>query len=749
MNDSNSNSVTYGAELSSFMEIMRNELENKIAFQLPLTIGQYRLEQLVGRGGMGDVYRAENLVLKRTEALKFVRAKLSAKPEAIKRFREEIESTAKLLHPNVVTVFNAGEFEGRPYMVMEFLDGWTVHEYVQQRLKIAAPLSVQEAVDIIVQAARGLQYAHENGFIHRDVKPGNLWITPNKTVKVLDLGLALAASASASAQIVGTPDFMSPEQSAVGREPQADPDSTSASAPDPRSDVYSLGCTLFYILTGQVPFGGEEYSTSEKKMEAQRTCSLPPLSQFRKDVPEYVQKALNRMTEKSVDARFASMSDVIAALQAPTKKTPVSAVAVAAVLLGLLGVWWTINSGKTTPPPAIVQEEQTPQAAQDVNVPPPAAPEEPAKSEPAPVEPTQPEESPTEPAQSEPVPSEPAQSEPTQPEVASTGAFPVGSEAGEKLVRVVDGVEYAFRWCPPGEFVMGSHGVPVSKEMSIEQMLDVIKSISPVGNMANERKEEDLLGFEDELKDIKKKYRGQNLESELERLHDKIYNYLLSPSSIIASQILNVEYDAPHRVTLTHGFWMLDCEVTRKMWFDVMPKSSANKQINLDKQSDDYPVRLVSWRDAQEFCQKLSKKMNADVQLPTEAQWEYACRADSDENMGQILDYANVAESFLRDFTPVRSLSPNAWGLYDMIGNVEEWCADWFAPYSGDEPQVDPAGPEASKPLKSVSVKEAKILRGSSKRYSVNSSNPYSGRNYQNINNRGFSSGFRICVPVK
>ena len=702
-----SNSMAFSSELSSFLTKMRDKLDNNVTFDLPLTIGQYRLESLIGRGGMGDVYRAENLVLKREEAVKFVRSKLSVSPEAIQRFREEIESTAKLLHPNIVTVFNAGEFEGRPYMVMEFLEGWTVHEYVRRRLELASPLSVQEAVDVVVQAAKGLQFAHDNGFVHRDVKPGNLWITPDKTVKVLDLGLAVVTTQGMDSRIVGTPDFMSPEQSF--------PDSV----PSPRSDIYSLGCTLFYLLTGQVPFGGEEYSTSEKKMEAQRLHALPTLSNFRKDVPKYVQNALNRMTEKAVDKRYAAMADVIAALQAPTKKAPIRTGAVAAVLLGILGVWWTMNNNKTTPPPAIVQEELVTQLAPvDANSP-----------QTAPEETTLP--------KITPIPQD------------NTAPFPVGNEAGEKLVRVVDGVEYVFRWCPPGEFVMGSHGVPVSEEMTIEQMLDVIKSITPVGSIANERKEDDLKTFETDLKEIKKKYRGQDLESELELLRGKIYGYLTSISSVISSQILDMEYAFPHQVTLTHGFWMLDCEVTRQMWFDVMPKSSANKQIKLDARSDDYPVKQVSWRDAQEFCQKLSKKMNADVQLPTEAQWEYACRANSEENWGQILDYGNVAESFLRDITPVRSFSPNAWGMYDMIGNVEEWCADWFAPYPGDQPQVDPVDPETYKPLKYVSKKDAKVLRGSAEAYSVNSYNPYSNRSYQNINNRDYHAGFRICVSVK
>ena len=113
-----SNSMTFDSEQSGLISSNQIEQDKNAAFELPMTIGQYRLEELVGRGGMGDVYRAVNLVLKRTEAIKFIRSKLYVQPKAIKRFQKEIESTAKLLHPNIVTVFNAGEFEGRPYMVM-------------------------------------------------------------------------------------------------------------------------------------------------------------------------------------------------------------------------------------------------------------------------------------------------------------------------------------------------------------------------------------------------------------------------------------------------------------------------------------------------------------------------------------------------------------------------------------------------------------------------------------------------------
>ncbi len=668
------NSMTFSSELSSFLTKMRDKLDNNITFDLPLTIGQYRLEELVGRGGMGDVYRAENLVLKRAEALKFVRSKLSASPEAIKRFRKEIESTAKLLHPNVVTVFNAGEFEGRPYMVMEFLKGWTVHQFVRKRLELNSPLSVQEAVDIVVQAARGLQFAHENGFVHRDVKPGNLWITPDKTVKVLDLGLAIATAPGTDSHIVGTPDFMSPEQ--------CFPDSV----PSPRSDIYSLGCTLFFILTGRVPFGGEEYSTPEKKMEAQREQALPPLSDFRKDVPARIQQVLNRMTAKSIDDRYASMSDVIDALKAPSKKTPVFAALAGVVLLGIASLWG-LNGYRNSQSAVVQNMPSNPNAAESIQ--------------------------------------------------DVTDSFPPGKEAGEKLVRVVDGVEYVFRWCPPGEFVMGNRGIPISKKMTFERLLDVVRdnnllSLSDINELDEESKN---LLYESRTPDEIKKNE--------EELKNRILSMLCSNSRVY---IEGSDCDVPHSVTLTKGFWMLDCEVTQKMWFSVIPNSTANAAIQSLNEPDSAPVRMVSWNDAQEFCQTLSEKLHAAVRLPTEAQWEYACRANTEESSERTAAEANSSLSRMSKPANARSFSSNAWGLYEMPGNVEEWVADWYVPITDSTPQTDPTGPAASKIDKHPELTNLKVLRGFNYLYNPEKSNFYSSRDFDTIDARRHLSGFRICV---
>ena len=675
-----SNSMTFSSELSSFLTKMRDKLDNNITFDLPLTIGQYRLESLIGRGGMGDVYRAENLLLKRAEAVKFVRSKLSASPEAIQRFREEIESTAKLLHPNIVTVFNAGEFEWRPYMVMEFLEGWTVHQYVQQRLKLSSPLSVQEAVDIVVQAAKGLQFAHDNGFVHRDVKPGNLWITPDKTVKVLDLGLAIAIAPGTDSHIVGTPDFMSPEQSF--------PDSV----PSPRSDIYSLGCTLFYILTGQAPFGGNDYLTSEKKMEAQRLQPLPPLSDFRKDVPDRIQKVLNRMTAKSINDRYSSMTEVIDALKAPSKKPRFFAALAGIVLLGSVGLWG-LNAHNNTQTDIAPNLSTSPDAA-----------------------------------------------EPIQDVIAP---FPLGKDAGEKLVRVVDGVEYVFRWCPPGEFIMGHHGIPISEDMSAEDLFEIAQK----NKLLNAGEIEE---FEQRIENLHLDpfYRLGNHQEDYKNNDVKtdLYNRLCQNAQIFDTSFI---YDMPHPVTLTKGFWALDCEVTQKMWFSVMPDSTANAAIRSLNEPDNAPVRMVSWTDAQEFCQALSEKLRANVCLPTEAQWEYACRANTEESPERTNAQANSAKSGINKPANARTFSPNAWGLYEMPGNVEEWVADWYAPITDSTPQIDPTGPAASKVENFPELTDAKVLRGLNHLYNPEKTNFYSSRNVDNIDARRHLSGFRICVSVE
>ncbi len=201
---------------------------------------------------MGDVYKARHRKMERTVALKVINRGLVRKAEAIDRFHREVKAAAQLSHPNIVTAYDADQAGDFHFMVMEYVDGVDLSQTVKDR----GALPVAEACDYIRQAAIGLQHAHERGMVHRDIKPHNLMVTADGTVKILDFGLASLApkrlpdadtveargDLTAAGAIMGTPDFISPEQADDARQA------------DIRSDIYSLGATLYYLLSGRVPF---------------------------------------------------------------------------------------------------------------------------------------------------------------------------------------------------------------------------------------------------------------------------------------------------------------------------------------------------------------------------------------------------------------------------------------------------------------------------------------------------------------
>lgn len=247
----------------------------------PFVVGEYTVVSKIGAGGMGEVFRALHRRMDRYVALKLLPPNL----------HQEVRSAAKLTHPNIVTAFDAGEHEGRPYLVMELIDGCDLQRYVKEK----GPLPVEQAVDFILQAARGLGYAHDKGIVHRDVKPANLILSKDGTVKVLDLGLALSGNEPIGT--AGTVDYLAPEQT---EEP---------SRAEHRADVYSLGCTLHFLLTGKIIHEGR---TSLEKILAHREKPAP-------FVPSPVDAVFQKMVAKRPEDRFQSMGEVIDALQGATK----------------------------------------------------------------------------------------------------------------------------------------------------------------------------------------------------------------------------------------------------------------------------------------------------------------------------------------------------------------------------------------------------------------------------------------------
>lgn len=267
---------------------------------------RYRILRKLGQGGMGVVYQAEHKLMERPVALKVITARLVSSELAVERFRQEVKAAAKLSHRNIVTAFDAEQAGDMHFLVMEFIDGISLSELVTRR----KTLPVLHACNYAMQAAQGLQHAYLKGMVHRDIKPHNLMRTRRGTIKILDFGLARFATEAdgtstdpgltADFTALGTPDYMAPEQAR---------DSKRA---DIRADLYSLGCTLYYLLTGQPPFPG---GTAYEKVLGHCERQPRPLSDYRDDVPAEVTAIVARLMAKNPDDRFQTPLELVEALK--------------------------------------------------------------------------------------------------------------------------------------------------------------------------------------------------------------------------------------------------------------------------------------------------------------------------------------------------------------------------------------------------------------------------------------------------
>ncbi|MBI1310461.1 protein kinase [bacterium] len=271
---------------------------------LPGRIDKYEIVAEIGRGGMGTVYLGIDHDQERECAIKVLAEARGRNQKAIERSYREIHAIGRLKHPNIVAVSNAGTLDdGRTFLAMEFLRGSDLQSLVQTH----GPLAADEACRIIIEAARGLQHAHEHGFVHRDVKPSNLFQTEEGDVKLLDFGLVQLKSSSIqnldtlteSGLVLGTVDFLSPEQALNSR------------SADLRSDVYSLGCTLAWLVSARQVYPGKSVT---KVLFAHRDQPIPELESLQPTVPAGLNAIFQKMVAKRPEDRFQSMAEVIDAL---------------------------------------------------------------------------------------------------------------------------------------------------------------------------------------------------------------------------------------------------------------------------------------------------------------------------------------------------------------------------------------------------------------------------------------------------
>jgi serine/threonine protein kinase len=621
---------------------------------------RYRVLRLLGRGGMGAVYLAEHRHMARLVALKVIKPSLLEDGVAVQRFRQEVRTVGRLAHPNIVHAHDAEEADGRHFLVMEYVEGTSLAEWLERHGR----LPVAEACSCARQVALALQYAHEQGLVHRDVKPHNLMLTPSPpgplshsgerggeavlppplpsvgegggggegggTVKVLDFGLARVlrqqaqpGQSTGEGTVMGTADYIAPEQAQDSR------------TADIRADVYSLGCTLYHLLSGRVPF---PEGTPFVKILQHVGHDPEPLDRLCPELPAGLVRVVEKMMAKRPGDRYQTPAEVAAALEPFTRTSREDAVApsagpsqprrrlLAAALAGLLlavaaaGVLSRTDPGQGTP--AVTA------ASHEGEVFKPAGKEVAGKTVP--------------------------------------WGDPAGftSAVGIKMVRI-----------PAGKFLMGS-----PKE---EQ-----------GRRADEEQHEVAVS-----------------------------EFYLSAYEVTQKQFRAVMGYNP-------SFFSNNATGGGAGGYGVDPGGGKSDVPGLD--TEEFPAENLCWWEADEFCRKLTEldrgKLGGWVyRLPREAEWEYACRGGSP--VYQTFHFGNRLSALQANFhghfpyggglpwiylgrtCTVGSYKPNAFGLYDMHGNVWEWCQDWYDEnYYAKSPAKDPPGPLGG---------ECRVIRGGSRAYAA------------------------------
>ena len=263
--------------------------------RLPTSIGRYKIVDRLGKGAMGVVYNAHDSLMERSVAIKVMMTDLEDDPETSSRFYREARAAGQLVHPNIITIFDMGEDDGRPFIVMELLAGQTLNKYMER----PEAADIETKIDLMLQICAGLHAAHTHGIFHRDVKPGNLLVRPNGELKIVDFGIARLASSNmtASGLIVGTPDYMSPEQT---RGPDV----------DQRSDIFSAGAVFYLMLTGRKPFSAADPISVLSKVQTET-----PLPIRDSEAPPPIIRLVTKALAKDPADRYQSCSRMIAELE--------------------------------------------------------------------------------------------------------------------------------------------------------------------------------------------------------------------------------------------------------------------------------------------------------------------------------------------------------------------------------------------------------------------------------------------------
>jgi formylglycine-generating enzyme required for sulfatase activity len=648
----------------------------------------YDIVKELGRGGMGVVYLARNKLMDRLEVLKVMNKSLVGQPEAVERFLREIRSAARLIHPNIVTAHSAHQLGDLLVLTMEYVEGEDLAKVVRTR----GPLPVAHACFCVHQAATGLQRGHELGLVHRDVKPANLLLAKigkRPVVKVIDFGLAKAKSEvtfdrelTGANHMMGTPGYSAPEQL------------NDAKNADTRSDIYALGCTLYYLLAGESPFKGNSALAVALAQEAEK---VRPLRDLRPEVPEELEAVVLKMMAKHPAHRYGQPREVAAALLPFVQGDKASQKSLAA------------PRGVAEAPSRLPEGNAWPSLT-----------------------------------------NAPAARPPKKRSVSHTGRRRGAGRrpwpailAGSAILfgLIVSGI-VALR-IRTANGTVASGNVPTDAEIlsdvtdrlgaeSIKPMAEPKKPPAKLPPRAvGERPHSlDCTGIGGasaaevrKAQELWAKYLGRTVEETVEIAEGVPMTFVLIPPGKFRmgspeSEEGHQSQETLHTVTLSEPFDLGKYEVTQAQYAALATRAATGRpKLNNKDPSHfkgaDLPVEQVNWEEANSFGQELTKTIrdNYLYRLPSESEWEYCCRggrptsyafgigdgyklSSAEANFNGNLPYGGASKGpYLDKTSPVGSYMPNALGLYDMHGNVWEWCNDWFGPYPNGE-LTNPAGPD-------------------------------------------------------
>ena len=718
--------------------------------------GRYRVISKLGEGGMGVTYRAWDEREGRPVVLKMPRRNLVENAAFLERFSREVRMMAALSHPSIVPILDVGEDEGLPILVMRFLPGGSLSN---RRLRDAEgkvqPMQPSTLQLWLPAVASALDFVHANGIVHRDVKPANIFFDAFWGAYLGDFGIAKIVedttvlekehTLTATSTAIGTQEYMAPEQFA----PKA--------VVDGRVDQYALAVMVYEMLVGQRPFRGE---TAHVVVEV-TTQPVPRLTQFRRDLPDSVCQALYRGLSKKPGERFGSCAEFAAAVLSDVRpmaddegiarllcpqcgnmlKMPTSAAGrqgkcprckAEMMVAEDLGALWLAREEHEGEEPAAagVGEQESGVDSVDVF---------------------------TSISNTTPVPKPGvrgiwSQLDPTVRRVGIGAAMLAALVATTLLAG-----DYAAGAARKQlDAATAKQGKLVAENEKLEKELaDLddanLKLNQAVENLAAEKKQlSEKLAAGSNVSDGKKEAATEPKPAETAPQSAPAQVKAVTNSigiefvEIPAGKFIMGEGDKAVAVTLTRPFLLGKTEVTRGQWEQVMgttPWPAGQVDANI-------PASVVNWEDAREFCEKLtarerrSGKLQANdvYRLPTEAEWEYACRAgtttafsfgDDEKLLGDFGWFAGNSEN---KGHPVGTKKPNPWGLYDMQGNAWEWCGDWYGGYPDGE-VLDPQGPSSG---------SSRVNRGGSVWHGSDHCRSAS-RNFNDLSSRYEHLGFRVA----